>query len=86
MAAVEYPLRPRAVIGTRERFHITTAQTVETSSKPRDGIPASVSGDDWFYWTPTWRENVRRAHEDLAAGRYRQFTDLDEMDRWLAGE
>jgi antitoxin MazE len=39
----------------------------------------------WF-WTEEWQEREKRADEDIAAGRYRDFDTLDDALRYLHGD
>ncbi len=37
-----------------------------------------------WYWTPAWQAGEREADDDLAAGRYEDFTSEVEFDDFLA--
>ena len=39
-----------------------------------------------WYWTKEWQEREKRADEDIAAGRHRDFDTLDDALRYLHGD
>lgn len=36
-----------------------------------------------WYWSAEWQSKEREADEDLAAGRYRDFDDIEDLIRYL---
>jgi hypothetical protein len=36
-----------------------------------------------WYWTAEWQEKEREVDEHLAAGRYRDFDDIEDLIRYL---
>jgi AbrB family looped-hinge helix DNA binding protein len=39
----------------------------------------AIDRDQAYFWTERWQKGERETEEDLRAGRYKQFTSMDEM-------
>lgn len=45
-----------------------------------------VPRDQAWYWTKEWQEKERQADEDIAAGNFRDFDNLDALMKELNSE
>ena len=45
-----------------------------------------IHEDQRWYWTKEWQEGERLAEEDLAAGRYEDFDNMDDFFKGLIDE
>ena len=46
----------------------------------------TVPRDQAWYWTKEWQEKERQADEDIAAGNFRDFDNLDALMKELKSE
>jgi hypothetical protein len=50
------------------------------------GLPLSISTDDLFFWTRTWREGEAESAAARAAGQVHEFANGTEAVRWLLSD
>ena len=42
-------------------------------------IIESIDPEQAWFWTPEWQARERETDEDIAAGRYKDFTSMDDL-------
>jgi len=45
-----------------------------------------IPRDQAWFWTPEWQAREKEADQDLSAGRYREFDNLEDLLKDLHGE
>jgi hypothetical protein len=75
-----------ATRGARQyiRHNIWKEQQRDGSEKyftipPETQEPIEIDADQVYFWTEEWQAKERGADEDVAAGRYADFDDVDEF-------
>ena len=73
----------------RKQAHIEEGDILEAEVrgdevvlKPKKLIDKSQA----WYWTEEWQKGEREADEDIAAGRYEDFDNIEDAIRYLHGE
>ncbi len=46
---------------------------------PPTGQDVEHDPDQAWYWTPEWQEKERQADEDKAAGRFKEYSSMDDF-------
>jgi AbrB family looped-hinge helix DNA binding protein len=46
----------------------------------------TIDRDQAYFWSERWQKGERETEEDLHAGRYKQFTSMNEMIKDLESE
>lgn len=81
------PPEVRAALGVAEGDEILFEETAPGVYTLR-GMRLVPADQAWF-WTPEWQDGERRASEDIAAGRYETYDNMDDffaaLDRGVDG-
>ncbi len=46
---------------------------------PKTGETVQIDPEQAYFWTEEWQKGERQADEDIAAGRYQDFDDVDDF-------
>ena len=73
----------------RDKLHIVPGDSVdvvvrdgEVVLRPMKVIPKSQA----YFWTEKVQKRIRQSEKDMEAGRYKEFTDVEELIRELDRE
>jgi len=65
------------LIGLDEGSLFSVSQRVDGAIELR--LQESSDPSQWWYWTDRWQQMEREAAEDYAAGRYKQFDNVEDF-------
>ncbi len=73
----------------RRKAHVEEGDLLEAEVRDDEIIlrpKKLIDKSQAWYWTKEWQERERRADEDIAAGRFKEFDNIDDALKYLHGD